>query len=223
MMETLQLKDSCVSLDMHLKSTSNDVSLKTNFCEPFATINTKENSFSEKSGNPKRIDYVFYGTVCPLSKNKVQISVTNYQQPLPNRVPGANFSYSDHEAVLVSLRLIADVTDSPNETTAVNTAMLSSILNESKFVLNKGIDDVEKNQKMYLICSILLIVIIIYLNVASVFFSNNYVWILLHFTQFFLIASFFYTVIMATFWNYYEKNALTSTKMAIEKSLQSLL
>lgn len=34
----------------------------------------------------------------------LQIEITNFQHPLPNRVPYKNFSYSDHEAVMATLK-----------------------------------------------------------------------------------------------------------------------
>lgn len=82
------MKDSC-----HLDSVT------TNEC--------KHNSYTPKkvlAKNPSgfRIDHIFLR-----SADNVKTTILEYKLPLPERVPGQKFSYSDHEAVQVRLRLQA--------------------------------------------------------------------------------------------------------------------
>lgn len=67
--------------------------------ECFVTNETSYNTYSPSTNaRPKRIDYVLYGghAVCKAI----------YSQPMPNRVPGTNHSYSDHEAVCAQIELL---------------------------------------------------------------------------------------------------------------------
>ncbi|KAJ8868525.1 hypothetical protein PR048_030053 [Dryococelus australis] len=48
----------------------------------------------------KRIDYILFR-----SGPEVQVRVESYRQPLPQKVPNCSFSFSDHEAVLATLRI----------------------------------------------------------------------------------------------------------------------
>ncbi|XP_023293658.2 putative neutral sphingomyelinase [Lucilia cuprina] len=83
---TSQMKDSC-----------NSDTVTTNEC--------KQNSYTSKkvlARNPNgfRIDHIFLR-----SADKIKTSILEYKLPLPDRVPGKKFSYSDHEGVQVRLRL----------------------------------------------------------------------------------------------------------------------
>ncbi|XP_037814723.1 putative neutral sphingomyelinase [Lucilia sericata] len=83
---TSQMKDSCNS-------------------DTISTNESKQNSYTSKkvlARNPKgfRIDHIFLR-----SADKIKTSILEYKLPLPDRVPGKKFSYSDHEGVQVRLRL----------------------------------------------------------------------------------------------------------------------
>lgn len=86
LLQTSQMKDTC-----HLESVT------TNECN--------HNSYTPKkvlTKNPSgfRIDHIFVR-----SSDSIKTSILEYKLPLPDRVPGKKFSYSDHEAVQVRLRL----------------------------------------------------------------------------------------------------------------------
>jgi len=67
------------------------------------TCGTDENSFSVPSYPGKRIDYIMH-RAGPNVKSKV----TMCELPLANRVPGKNYSFSDHEAVTATIRVRHD-------------------------------------------------------------------------------------------------------------------
>ncbi|XP_075159885.1 neutral sphingomyelinase [Haematobia irritans] len=86
LLHTAELKDAC-----------NIDSISTNEC--------KHNSYTSKKAlkqNPagQRIDHIFLH-----SSNAIKTTILEYKLPLPDRVPGKKFSYSDHEAVQVRLLL----------------------------------------------------------------------------------------------------------------------
>ncbi|XP_014479972.1 PREDICTED: putative neutral sphingomyelinase isoform X2 [Dinoponera quadriceps] len=78
----------------------------------------------------KRIDYILY-----LDSSAIKAEITNYELPLPNRVPYKDFSYSDHEAVTATLKFTSgehtvkdfDVTDSLKEAKGVCETALKSV------------------------------------------------------------------------------------------------
>lgn len=80
-----------------MKDTCNSDSISTN--------ESKQNSYTSKkvlARNPQghRIDHIFVR-----SSDNIKTTILEYKLPLPDRVPGQKFSYSDHEAVQVRLRL----------------------------------------------------------------------------------------------------------------------
>ena len=73
--------------------------------ESVTTNECNHNSYTPKkvlTKNPSgfRIDHIFVR-----SSDSIKTSILEYKLPLPDRVPGKKFSYSDHEAVQVRLRL----------------------------------------------------------------------------------------------------------------------
>lgn len=80
-----------------MKDTCNMESATTNEC--------KHNSYTPKkvlAKNPSgyRIDHIFIR-----SADTIKTTIMEYKLPLPDRVPGQKYSYSDHEAVQVRLLL----------------------------------------------------------------------------------------------------------------------
>lgn len=73
--------------------------------ESITTNECTHNSYTPKrvlTKNPGgfRIDHIFVR-----SSDSIKTSILEYKLPLPERVPGKKFSYSDHEAVQVRLKL----------------------------------------------------------------------------------------------------------------------
>ncbi|XP_012146679.1 neutral sphingomyelinase isoform X2 [Megachile rotundata] len=106
------------------KSTSN---LGTNDCANNSYTSSK---LARTFPQGKRIDHILY-----LGSKKVKIEVTDFQHPFPKRVPYKNFSYSDHEAIMASVKFSAgksqnsniDVRDSLKEAIQICETSLKSI------------------------------------------------------------------------------------------------
>ncbi len=69
------------------------------------TCETPQNSFAHPRSlsdwpDGKRIDYIMYA-----AGPNVHAEAVDCELPLPNRVPGKSFSFSDHEAVTATIRL----------------------------------------------------------------------------------------------------------------------
>lgn len=65
---------------------------------PF-TFNDPKNSFTKKKKKGSRIDYILFK-----DRKDISYGVSNYEHPLPNRIPGKKFSFSPHEAIRVSFK-----------------------------------------------------------------------------------------------------------------------
>lgn len=95
-----------------MKDTCNSDTVATNEC--------KQNSYTPKkvlkhNPNGYRIDHIFVR-----SADNIKTSILEYKLPLPDRVPGQKYSYSDHEAVQVRLRLRQKQEDDTCSITQVN-------------------------------------------------------------------------------------------------------
>ncbi|XP_017070958.1 putative neutral sphingomyelinase [Drosophila eugracilis] len=90
--------------------------------DSFRTNECQHNSYTSKRAlerNPQgiRIDHIFVR-----GGDHVNAEIAEYKLPFPERVPGEKFSFSDHEAVLATLRLskLADRTEESVATIEVN-------------------------------------------------------------------------------------------------------
>ncbi|CAK9804754.1 Putative neutral sphingomyelinase [Anthophora plagiata] len=102
--------DSVILADACSTSLSN---MGTNVCANNSYTSSK---LARKFPEGKRIDHILYK-----SKNNVKIEVTNFQHPLPKLVPHKNFSYSDHEAIMATLKF------SPGESQSANIEVKDSL------------------------------------------------------------------------------------------------
>ena len=70
------------------------------------TCEAPKNSYTSRHSaleHGERIDFIFVGT-----RGATRLEGVSYCQPLPELMPARQHSYSDHEAVAVSLRLVTD-------------------------------------------------------------------------------------------------------------------
>ncbi|KAK7073720.1 Sphingomyelin phosphodiesterase 2, neutral membrane (Neutral sphingomyelinase) [Halocaridina rubra] len=118
------------------------------------TCETPSNSYTNvkalienPSGN--RIDYIFYQTV---SAYKVKTKVCD--QPLPQRVPQQEFSFSDHEAVRAILT-ISPVKDGEGEESFIDALFETESLLNSSAAFEEGLKKVLSNRKFYLTLAVL--------------------------------------------------------------------
>ncbi|XP_071645128.1 putative neutral sphingomyelinase [Temnothorax longispinosus] len=152
----------------------------------------------------KRIDHIMY-----LGSKTVKVEVTNFQHPLPNRVPYKNFSYSDHEAIMATLKFTNDkhVPDDPDVTDSLKEAMK---------ICENGLKNVHRQRFWYAVSACILIIPLIWSVWLNCMNMSLAVDIGLNIVCIFLTAILCYTLFMSSIWNSVEKNALKAGCSAIE-------
>ncbi|KAL0273040.1 UNVERIFIED_CONTAM: hypothetical protein PYX00_005815 [Menopon gallinae] len=113
------------------------------------TNESSRNSYSpakelKRQPGGKRIDYILYK-----KSRKFDVEVEQYQFPLPDRVPGCSFSYSDHEAIEVKLNCIP-VVGSSAVTSDMPDAELHSTLEQAIEVCNDSLQKLKTSQRTYI-------------------------------------------------------------------------
>lgn len=181
----------------------------------FNTCEDLQNSYTpssqiRKNIPGKRIDYIMF-----TSGQNIQAKVQSYHHPFPPRVPNSNFSYSDHEAITVSLCLkkIENGHINPD----LNTK--KDILTESIDVLDHALKSLKYHKHVYAFISAILFVILISTIALEPIYGFTIV-----FDVFRLILTciFCFTLVMASLWNRIEKHAILAGKLAMEVHLGQL-
>lgn len=167
-------------------------------------------SFKEKGMDGPRIDYVLYKGC-----HNTQVSLVEYKQPFPERIPGMNISYSDHEAITATLNITKG--DTYVENKAIATKFNESMLLEGVAVMDAGLENVAKHKVCYWIISILLLAVII----GSFFYVPEFEAVL-DCLRILLTIIMSYTFVMATLWNMIETNTLYATKLAMQINLKTI-
>ncbi|XP_011157729.1 putative neutral sphingomyelinase isoform X2 [Solenopsis invicta] len=155
----------------------------------------------------KRIDHIMY-----LGSKTVKVEVTNFQHPWLNRVPYKNFSYSDHEAVMATLKFI-------NDKHVTNNLDITDSLKEAIVICENALKSVQRQRFWYGLSAFILIIPLI-LSIRSIWLNcmnmSLAVDISLNIVCILLTAIFCYTLFMSSLWNSVEKNALKAGHSAIE-------
>lgn len=175
---------------------------------PSGTCDNANNSYSDSkqvksTPEGKRIDHILYHVSPDWKAN-----VVNFGNPLPDRVPGQNFSYSDHNAVCLELSL------APSEN--VSTKRQESkdgVFNETISQAIKVCDDAAKNlsksKKLFLITAGL----IFFFLIGSVGYWPHYV--IYDVLKVLLTGLCFYNLMMGTLWNKIEMNSIKAGLTAL--------
>lgn len=152
----------------------------------------------------KRIDHILY-----LGSKTVKVEITNFQHPLPNRVPYKNFSYSDHEGVMATLKFSNGEHD-------INNLDVTDSLKEAIGICETALKSVQRQRFWYLLSGCILVIPLIWsmgLNCIDTSFGID---IGLNILRLLLTAVLCYTLFMSSIWNSVEKNALKAGCLAIE-------
>ncbi|KAJ9601028.1 hypothetical protein L9F63_000763, partial [Diploptera punctata] len=176
-----------------------------------------KNSFTDKTlaaQKPEgyRIDYVMYR-----SMPGIKVTCTNYQFPLPERVPEQSFSYSDHEAVQVSLTIKKDkgrIDEAPASEEYVKT------MSESIEVFDKALEKLIQDKRSYwLYSSVLFLTLLSTVGSESTytFYKTASV------VRIIITILLCYTLFMAFIWNRIEVNAILTGKLGMQHVHASLL
>ncbi|XP_044728693.1 putative neutral sphingomyelinase [Chrysoperla carnea] len=157
----------------------------------------------------KRIDYILYKpgrhTVCDLIK---------YCLPFPDRVPTCSFSYSDHEAVQILLKLSPPSGDT-DETDSNSPLMMT--LKEGLEVCKQSLQNLHRRKIFFYIFA--LICVILLLTIANINVPYQFK-VLIVFIELFLSFTLFFNILMATLWDSMERNATYATIHSMELFLK---
>lgn len=187
------------------------------------TSECQQNSYSvpdevKKNPNGKRIDYILHR-----AGHGWKVDDAKYELPLPNRVPGHDCSYSDHEAVMSRVRVVEAVGDADNAELKKNEA---AHVEENRAALREGIracnDSLEalvSHRRTYWAAAIA--VIIILMNVLEIGAPYGLKTCFLLLKILFTAAALFF-IFMATLWNTIERHGILSGKLSMEVLLRSI-
>lgn len=138
-----------------------------------------------------------------------QASVVNFGNPLEDRVPGESFSYSDHNAVNLQLRLKPTKEAAPRREFSKDSSVDVTVEQAIK-VCEETMETIAKSKKLFLLSGGLLFMFLL----GSVgFWPNN---ILCDFLKLVLTAFCFYYLVMGTLWNKIEMNSLKAGLSALK-------
>lgn len=158
----------------------------------------------------KRIDHILY-----LSSPNLKVEVTNFQQPFPNLVPNTNFSYSDHEAIMASMKLT-------NGTYTIDNADTRESLKEAINICESAMTYIRYQRYWYFLALCLLIVPVIWSMGLDYTTTSVGVSIALNIGRLFFTAVLCYVLFMISIWHSMEKNGLTAGCLEMEIHLMQL-
>lgn len=157
----------------------------------------------------KRIDHILFHV-----NPTLEAEVVNFGNPLEDRVPGEQFSYSDHNAVKLELR----ITPSINQINQRQLSMeehLHDTIQEAINVCKEATVTIAKSRKIFITTGGL---IFMFLLGSVGFWPNN---ILSDIFKIIITGISFYYIVMGTLWNRIEMNSLKAGLTALENFYKS--
>lgn len=189
----------------------------------FGTNECAKNSYTDKVAlakcpNGKRIDYIF---VRPGQHFKVEI--TDYKQPLPDKVPGHDFSYSDHEAVCATVKVTnthsiveeRQMAEDEKKITENNKIALSECIRQC----DESLKELQNNRKNYSMAAIAMIVILLNMIELQAPYGLKTIFLMV---KILLTALTMFFIVMGTIWNIMERHGILSGKLSMEILLKSI-
>ncbi len=147
-----------------------------------------------------------------VSRKGLEVRTVDCYNPLPNRVEGKEFSYSDHEAVCSKLRIL------PTETAEKVQEPVKEILEEALELCQKALDKLLKDRLVYW----LLFATVLVLLCALPDFSSWVVYYPLVFLRLMSILTCAYCCIMATIWNRIERHGIRAAILSLTTRLEAV-
>ena len=157
----------------------------------------------------------------------VDAETINCWQPLPPRVPGENYSYSDHEAVAAMIRI-----KKSNETcrfqsgpefrrslSVNNRNETVQAVHDAINIIDKSLSTVDRDQFKYVIYSFLVLLMLTLTFIPTDYIPQHYFVsydLALFLPRFILTVFLVIFFLMASLFNKREKNALISTKKELK-------
>ncbi|XP_018327472.1 putative neutral sphingomyelinase [Agrilus planipennis] len=159
----------------------------------------------------KRIDYILFAC-----HKRLEIVSVQYSQPLPNRIPENFVSYSDHEAVCASLKIVEGekLHYIPYQRNDKEITLMESIK-----ICDSSLNKLKLQKRFYWFSSMLLLCVVITTIATHPPFGLT---ITFHICRVILTILLCFTVAMASLWCRIEENAILAGKLAMEVGLKSL-
>ncbi|XP_026491372.2 putative neutral sphingomyelinase [Vanessa tameamea] len=157
----------------------------------------------------KRIDHILFHV-----NRSLEAEIVNFGNPLADRVPGEQFSYSDHNAVSLELKLTPSNNKSKHRQTSEEERFQDTI-EEAIKVCKEATVTIAKSRKIFLTTGGLMFMFLL----GSVgFWPNN---IFSDVCKIVITGICFYYIIMGTLWNRIEMNSLKAGLTALENFTKS--
>lgn len=181
--------------------------------ENCATHESLRNSYTPSSHRKnncpgERIDYIMYRPGL-----SIKAHLKSYEYPLPDRVPNQPFSYSDHEAIAVTLQLVKCKTCACGP--QVDKDGQRMLLTESIQICEAALRRLVVHKRVYWLFSFILLGLLVATVVTNPPFGYPVIY---HILRLLLTGVLCFTLIMATLWNGIEKHAVLSGKLTMEAS-----
>ncbi|XP_004927793.1 putative neutral sphingomyelinase isoform X2 [Bombyx mori] len=157
----------------------------------------------------KRIDHILFHT-----NHSWEARVVNFGNPLPDRVPEQQFSYSDHNAVSLELHLKPCEQKLNQRQESVDSAFQETITQAIK-VCRDATTNLSKSKKLYLLSGGLIFMFLL----GSVGFWPNF--LIYDVLKLLITALCFYNLVMGSLWNQIEMNSLKAGLNALENFIQT--
>lgn len=203
-----------------------------------------KNSYTPPAINANKSHGIHIDHIFARSSNNFKLAILDYGLPLSERVPGHNFSFSDHEAVLAKLNLSDSRPSGCEETWSANNALVNNVehigdqnyeaclktdeylvtrrvavLQETISLCEMSLDQLNVDRIFYYsVAVILAFILIVFLEYpAPVGFKTLYI-----IFKFLISGVLLYSVFMGSVWNYMELNGILSGKVEMELMLRSI-
>ena len=147
------------------------------------------------------------------SRKDLLIETADCWLPLPGRVKGHSFSYSDHEAVCARLRIVEGAARDRLENACLEA------LEEAVDVSNTALGILESHKRIYWI----LLFTVIFAMISLPHYGSDYLHRYLLIVAHVLLALFgLFCLVMATVWNRIERHGILAAKSGMSVRLKCL-
>lgn len=178
----------------------------------------------KRSPQGKRIDYIMYRF-----GDNFEGRLLEHRLPLPERIPGKQISYSDHEAVYAKIILKksnsasaiqhlmscgAGESDGKCESSEQETILA---LRESIVICNESLKQLESHRRSYSLMAIGVIIVLLNMLELEAPYGLKSAYLLL---KFLLCGFVIFFIFMATIWNVMEKHGILAGKLSMEIALK---
>lgn len=187
-----------------------------------------KNSYSDteaakKNPQGKRIDYIMYRF-----GNNFEGRLLEHRLPLPERIPGKQISYSDHEAVYAKIILkktsssaieqlmACDGGEGHGECESSDQETILA-LKESIGICNESLKQLESHRRSYSLMAIGVVIVLLSMLELEAPYGLKCAYLVL---KFLLCGIVIFFIFMATIWNVMEKHGILAGKLSMEIALK---